>query len=108
MICKTAPSLIVKRSIFINHRKTSVCLEDAFWSALRTIAITQDITVPKLVALINKDRQSENLSSEIRLFVLAHYRKAASGREKMSGATQAPHPADSPAGFSPQRWFQAG
>jgi predicted DNA-binding ribbon-helix-helix protein len=82
MIRKTVPSLIVKRKIRINDRETSVSLEDAFWSALGTIAITQAITRPKLVSRIDKDRQNRNLSSEIRLFVLAHYRKAASGREK--------------------------
>jgi len=81
MIRKTAPSLIVKRTIVIDHRKTSVSIEDAFWSALRTIAITQDISLTKLVSRIDKDRQNKNLSSEIRLFVLAHYRQAASGRE---------------------------
>jgi len=31
-------SPIVKRSVKINGRKTSVCLEDAFWTALKEIA----------------------------------------------------------------------
>jgi predicted DNA-binding ribbon-helix-helix protein len=82
MIRKTVPSLIVRRTILIDHRKTSVSLEEAFWSALRTIATTQAITVPKLVSHIDKDRQNKNLSSEIRLFVLADYRQAGSGRKK--------------------------
>ena len=31
-------SMIAKRSIMINNHKTSVCLEDEFWNALKEIA----------------------------------------------------------------------
>jgi predicted DNA-binding ribbon-helix-helix protein len=76
------PSAVVKRSVKIAGHNTSVTLEDAFWSALREIAAIQNIGRSELLSRINKNRQNNNLSSEIRLFVLAHYRQAASGREK--------------------------
>jgi predicted DNA-binding ribbon-helix-helix protein len=43
-------SPVVKRSIIIGGHKTSVSLEDAFWSDLKEIAHSQGATVSKLVA----------------------------------------------------------
>ena len=63
-------SLIVKRSIVINGHKTSVSLEDAFWSGLKEIAQGQHITMSNLVGGIDTGRHQGNLSSAIRLFVL--------------------------------------
>ena len=42
-------SAIVKRSIIINGHKTSVSLEDAFWSSLKNIAHTDGVPVSKMV-----------------------------------------------------------
>ena len=64
----------VKRSIIIAGHKTSVSLEDAFWSDLKTIAHAQGTTLGELVAKIDEAREHGNLSSAIRLFVLAHVR----------------------------------
>jgi len=66
-------SPVVKRSIVIAGRKTSVSLEDAFWKGLREIASDRHLTLSALVAGIDSKR-SGNLSSAIRLFVLNHYR----------------------------------
>jgi len=63
-------SSIVKRSIAIGGHRTSVSLEDAFWSSLKQIANERDQAVSDLVAKIDADRQHGNLSSAIRLFVL--------------------------------------
>jgi predicted DNA-binding ribbon-helix-helix protein len=68
------PSSVIKRSIQIGGRLTSVSLEDAFWDALWEIAIVRNITISDLVSRIDKERQRGNLSSAIRLFVLAYYR----------------------------------
>jgi predicted DNA-binding ribbon-helix-helix protein len=65
-------SLIVKRSIVIDGHKTSVSLEDAFWSDLKKIAHAQEATLSELVAKINQTRESGTLSTAIRLFVLEH------------------------------------
>jgi len=66
-------SSIAKRSIVIAGHKTSVSLEDPFWNALKEIAGGRDTTLSDLVAIIDSDRQHSNLSSAIRLFVLAFY-----------------------------------
>ena len=67
-------SPVVKRSIVIAGHKTSVSLEDAFWTGLKDIAGSRDMTLSELVASIDTDRRHGNLSSAIRLFVLDHYR----------------------------------
>ena len=67
-------SQVVKRSIVIDGHKTSVSLEDAFWTGLREIAQAQDATLSKLVGEIDRTRQQGNLSSAIRLFVLDQVR----------------------------------
>jgi predicted DNA-binding ribbon-helix-helix protein len=63
-------SSVVKRSIVIAGHKTSVSLEDAFWSLLKEIANERDETLSNLVESIDTNRQHGNLSSAIRLFVL--------------------------------------
>jgi predicted DNA-binding ribbon-helix-helix protein len=67
-------SSIVKRSVVIAGHKTSVSLEDAFWSGLKEIARAQQATLSNIVAEIDKARQHGNLSSAIRLFVLDRVR----------------------------------
>jgi predicted DNA-binding ribbon-helix-helix protein len=67
-------STIVKRSIMIDGRKTSVSLEDAFWSSLKEIAHTENVTVSTMVTEIAKARRHSNLSSALRLFVLERTR----------------------------------
>ena len=67
-------SLVVKRSIIIGRHRTSVSLEEAFWSDLKEIARAQEATLSKLVTQIDGARQQGNLSSAIRLFVLEHIR----------------------------------
>jgi predicted DNA-binding ribbon-helix-helix protein len=67
-------SLVVKRSVHINGHKTSVSLEDAFWSGLKEIADAQGTTLSAMVAEIDKKREQSNLSSAIRLFVLDQVR----------------------------------
>ncbi len=67
-------SPVVKRSIVIAGHKTSVSLEDPFWSALKEIAARRLTTLSALVDEIDKKRQHTNLSSALRLFVLDFYR----------------------------------
>ena len=67
-------STVVKRSIVIDGHKTSVSLEDAFWSELKEIAHTQQVTLSALVARIDETRHHSNLSSAIRLYVLEYFR----------------------------------
>ena len=67
-------SKVIKRSVIVDGHKTSVSLEDAFWSCLIEIAQAQGATVSQTVTEIEKSRQRHNLSSAIRLFVLEHVR----------------------------------
>jgi len=67
-------SLVVKRSIVVSGHKTSVTLEDAFWSGIKEIASGRNITLSNLITAVDSERQQGNLSSAIRLFVLDFYR----------------------------------
>ena len=74
-------SSITKRSIFLEHQRTSVSLEDAFWNALRHIAAERRETLPHLIASISANRQSANLSSAIRLYVLWYFKDKAARQQ---------------------------
>ncbi len=69
-------SSIVKRSVVIRGHKTSVSLEEPFWTDLKEIAHAQHVTLSALVTQIDGTREQGNLSSAIRLFVLHHFRLA--------------------------------
>ncbi len=68
---------VVKRSVVTDGHKTSVSLEDAFWSSLKDIASRQGITLSMQISSIDERRQTSNLSSAIRLIVLEHFRTRA-------------------------------
>jgi predicted DNA-binding ribbon-helix-helix protein len=74
-------SQVIKRSVVIDGRKTSVCLEDAFWSTLKEIAQAQGATVSQTVTEIDETRKQGNLSSAIRLFVLDCIRSGQMGKQ---------------------------
>jgi predicted DNA-binding ribbon-helix-helix protein len=82
-------SLIIKRSILVAGRKTSVSLEDAFWSGLREIAEERGESLSNLVSSINAERKFSNLSSAIRLFVLGFYRDQFNQLDENGSATPA-------------------
>jgi len=67
-------STVKKRSIAIGGHKTSVSLEDYFWTSLKQIARERTTTVSELVEVLDAAREVGNLSSTIRVFVLDHYR----------------------------------
>jgi predicted DNA-binding ribbon-helix-helix protein len=67
-------SLVVKRSVVIDGHKTSVSLEDAFWSTLKEIAHTQRAPLSKVISEIDKGGRQGNLSSAIRVFVFDQVR----------------------------------
>ena len=78
-------SPVVKRSIVVKGHKTSVSLEEAFWTGMKEIAAECNRTLYELTSEIDSQRQQGNLSSAIRLFVLDHFKtRAASGRDATS------------------------
>jgi predicted DNA-binding ribbon-helix-helix protein len=66
-------SRVVKHTVIVSGRKSSVSMESEFWNALQEIAETNDTTRPRLIRKIDEMRSNANLSSAIRLFVLAYY-----------------------------------
>jgi predicted DNA-binding ribbon-helix-helix protein len=72
-------SPVAKRSIIVGGHKTSVSLEEQFWSGLKEISGQRGMTLSEVVSEIDTNRQLGNLSSAIRLFVLDHFRSRAAG-----------------------------
>jgi predicted DNA-binding ribbon-helix-helix protein len=66
-------SRVFKHTVIVSGRKSSVSLEDEFWHALGEIAEAKDQTRADLIREINQTRSHANLSSAVRLFVLAYY-----------------------------------
>ena len=69
---------VIKRSIFINGRKTSVSLETEFWAGLHEIAKSRKTTAAKLVG-VDRQRTTVNLSSAIRIYVYNYFRSKEGG-----------------------------
>ena len=65
------PGRVIKHSLSIAGHRTSISLEAAFWRALRQIAAARDISIAMLAAEIDTERGEANLSSAIRVYVLA-------------------------------------
>jgi predicted DNA-binding ribbon-helix-helix protein len=73
-------SSVVKRTVVVGGHKTSISLEDEFWTGLKEIAASRQTTCSGLLSEINERREA-NLSSAIRLFVLQHYQERAQRSE---------------------------
>jgi len=61
---------ILKRSVAVAGHRTSVSLEEPFWDILREIAEQELISVQGLIARIDAERDNQNLSSAIRVFIV--------------------------------------
>jgi predicted DNA-binding ribbon-helix-helix protein len=70
---------IVKRSVLVAGHATSVSVEEPFWLGLKEMAVARGVSLNALIASIDNDRRTGNLSSAIRLAVLDHYRAQAQG-----------------------------
>jgi predicted DNA-binding ribbon-helix-helix protein len=60
-----------KRSVTLAGHPTSVSLEDEFWAELKRMAADSGLSIGALVAQIDSRRGEANLSSALRLAVLA-------------------------------------
>ena len=69
-----------KRSISIQGHRTSIMLEPEFWAVLDEFALARGVSLPALIAEIDKRRMASNpppgLASALRVFAL---KEAASG-----------------------------
>ena len=64
-----------KRSISIAGHRTSIALEDEFWILVQKISVELDLSIPKLLELIENQKKSNNLASAIRLYALDYLTK---------------------------------
>jgi len=74
----------VKHSLTLQGHRTSVSLEDAFWTEFRRLATARGQTINGLAAQIDATRGDVGLASAIRVFVL----------HELSGDRAAPQPED--------------
>lgn len=68
----------IKRSFNIAGHRTSISLETEFWQALREAAAEEHLPVARLIARIDGTRDAGGLSSAVRVWLLARYRKPGS------------------------------
>jgi predicted DNA-binding ribbon-helix-helix protein len=64
-----------KRSLTLRGHRTSVSIEDRFWSAFCAIARDRDLAINELAAKLDEGRdiETEGLASAIRDYVLQHF-----------------------------------
>ena len=67
-----------KRSMTIHGHRTSVSLEEPFWTILQVIAYQRGLSLARLVQMIDKERDG-GLSSALRMFVLAELTQNTAG-----------------------------
>ena len=65
----------VKHSVNIAGHATSITLEAPFWDAFKEISAARQISINALITQIDDNRQSANLSSAIRIYILAYYKQ---------------------------------
>lgn len=86
-------STVTKRSVVIGGHKTSVSLEEPFWTAVREITQARAMTVSALLHEIDSGRTNANLSSAVRVFVLEYVRQnAVKTRLEQNDKTQTDKP----------------
>lgn len=83
-------SSVLKHSVVIAGHRTSISLEDIFWSELRDIALGRGATLSNIVAEIKTELGDGNLSSAIRVFVLNRARAHARVPKFAGSAVQQP------------------
>ena len=61
-----------KRTVKIDGHITSVFLETEFWEEILKLSKKENTTPDKIISKIDKIKNTSNLSSAIRLYVLNH------------------------------------
>jgi len=62
-----------KHSITINRHRTSITIEPIFWDSLKNIAKEKKTSITSIIESID-EKEPENLSSSIRLFIFKYYK----------------------------------
>ena len=66
-----------KRSLTIAGHRTSVSLEDPFWTALKQIARRERRSLVEILADIDAGRSEAGLSSAARVYALTYFMRSA-------------------------------
>ena len=66
-----------KRSLSIAGHRTSIALEPEFWTGLEALAEARGLPLTALIREIDEERDGPNLSSSLRIAVLAFCRDRA-------------------------------
>ncbi|GLQ18944.1 hypothetical protein GCM10007879_31930 [Maritalea porphyrae] len=75
---KSPNPIMKKRSITIAGHRTSVALEQEFWSEIDDLAKERSLTLSQLIEEIDEARTTENLASALRLAVLENLKNQTS------------------------------
>jgi len=67
---------MLKRSLTIAGHRTSIALEAEFWAGLEALAARRGLRLTALIEAIDRSRDGPNLSSALRLAVLADAQSA--------------------------------
>ena len=60
----------IKKSLILSGHKTSVALENDFWTALEMIAKDKSISMDSIIQTIDKKERNGSLASALRVFIL--------------------------------------
>ena len=66
--------MIKNHSLSILGHRTSITLEEEFFTALKSIAVEKNMSLAALVAEVERNKPlTSGLSSALRVFILQHY-----------------------------------
>jgi predicted DNA-binding ribbon-helix-helix protein len=83
------PNVNRKRSVVVSKKRTSVSLEDSFWTSLQAIVRMENTTIEHYIEKIERKRETPNLSSNLRIAVLEYFQQIAA-RSLMAGTADQP------------------
>lgn len=64
--------MLEKHSITLMGHKTSISIESEFWEELKQIARVQNKSINEIISSIDIGKNSGNLSSSIRVFIIQY------------------------------------
>lgn len=80
------PNINRKRSVVVSKKRTSVSLEDSFWYSLQAIVRMENTTIENYIEKIERQRNTPNLSSNLRIAVLEYFQQIAASNLAARGA----------------------
>lgn len=86
-VARDDPARLRKRSVAIAGHRTSVSIENAFWTELQRIARQRGVSIGALITRIDRERTG-NLSGALRVFVLTQLQRAG-GRDPSTSEDRA-------------------